>query len=235
MAKKKKSRVPTPPRTSQGPQKRAAGPQRRVETGGPRKLNLWFVALGVAIIVAVAGVGIALATRGGGAEASGPDGACTRQTFPPMGRQHIEKLSKGFQYNSFPPTSGPHYPPGPKAPVVWNLYDTPLDEVAVVHNLEHGGVVVQYGSDVPASVVQQIAAWYEESPNGLVVAPLPDDVHAPRPANASKNIYLTSWTHLMTCPTFDKGAFDRFRDDYRGPTGDAPEKFPLSELTPGRQ
>jgi hypothetical protein len=235
VAKKKKSRVPPPPRTSQDPQKRAAGPQRRVETGGPRKLNLWFVALGVAIIVAVAGVGIALATRGGGAEARGPDGPCTRQTFPPMGRQHIEKLSKGFQYNSFPPTSGPHYPPGPKAPVVWNLYDTPLDEVAVVHNLEHGGVVVQYGSDVPASVVQQIAAWYEESPNGLVVAPLPDDVHSPRPANASKNIYLTSWTHLMTCPIFDKGAFDRFRDDYRGPTGDAPEKFPLSELTPGRQ
>ena len=33
----------------------------------------------------------------------------------------------------------------------------------------------------------------------------------------------------------DQGAFDRFRDDYRGPTGDAPEKFPLSELTPGRQ
>ena len=36
-------------------------------------------------------------------------------------------------------------------------------------------------------------------------------------------------------PGFDEGAFDRFRDDYRGPTGDAPEKFPLSELTPGRQ
>ncbi|HEX3256069.1 MAG TPA: DUF3105 domain-containing protein [Gaiellaceae bacterium] len=196
---------------------------------------MWFVALGVAILVAVAGVGIALAVRGGSAEASGQDGVCTRQTFPPMGRQHIEKLSKGFQYNSFPPTSGPHYPPGPKAPVVWNVYDAPLDEVAVVHNLEHGGVVVQYGSDVPASVVQQIVQWYQPDPNGIVVAPLPDDVHAPRPADASKKIYLTAWTHLMTCPTFDKGAFDHFRDDYRGPTGDAPEKFPLSELTPGRQ
>lgn len=196
---------------------------------------MWFVALGVAIIVAVAGVGIALATRGGSAEASGADGPCMRQTFPPMGRQHIEKLSKSFRYNSYPPTSGPHYPPGPKAPVVWNLYDTPLDEVAVVHNLEHGGVVVQYGSDVPASVVQQITQWYQLSPNGLVVAPLPTNIQATPPAGASKKIFLTSWTHLMTCPTFDKGAFDRFRDDYRGPSGDAPEKFPLSELTPGRQ
>ena len=39
----------------------------------------------------------------------------------------------------------------------------------------------------------------------------------------------------MTCPTFDQDAFDNFRDDYRGPSGDAPEKFPLSQLTPGRQ
>ena len=153
MAKKKKSRVPPPPRTSQGPQQRAAGPQRRVESGGPRRLNLWFVALGVAIIVAAAIVGIVLATRGGSAEASGPAGPCTRATFPPMGRQHIEKLSSDFRYNSYPPTSGPHYPPGPKAPAVWNLYDAPVDETALVHNLEHGGVVVQYGADVPASTV----------------------------------------------------------------------------------
>ena len=96
-------------------------------------------------------------------------------------------------------------------------------------------MLVQYGSDVPDSVVQQITEWYQPSPDGLVVAPLPSNIQATPPADASKKIFLTSWTHLMTCPTFDKGAFDRFRDDYRGPTGDAPEKFPLSELTPGRQ
>jgi len=191
--------------------------------------------LGVAILLAVAGAAIALTTRGAGAQSTGADGPCMRQTFPPMGRQHINKLAADFRYNSYPPTSGPHYPPGPKAPVVWNVYDAPLDEVAVVHNLEHGGVVVQYGSDVPDATVQQITEWYQGSPNGLVVAPLPSDVRATPPPDASKKVFVTSWTHLMTCSTFDKGAFDHFRDDYRGPTGDAPEKFPLSELTPGRQ
>ena len=235
MAKKKKSRVPPPPRTSQGPQQRTAGPQRRVESGGPRRLNLWFVALGVAIIVAAAIVGIVLATRGGSAESSGPDGACTRATFPPMGRQHIEKLASDFRYNSYPPTSGPHYPPGPKAPAVWNLYDAPVDETALVHNLEHGGVVVQYGADVPASTVAQIANWYQADPDGIVVAPIWPSIQATAPPDASKKIFLTSWTHLMTCPTFDQDAFDNFRDDYRGPSGDAPEKFPLNQLTPGRQ
>jgi Protein of unknown function (DUF3105) len=189
----------------------------------------------MAIIVAAAIVGIVLATRGGSAESSGPDGACTRATFPPMGRQHIEKLASDFRYNSYPPTSGPHYPPGPKAPAVWNLYDAPVDETALVHNLEHGGVVVQYGADVPASTVAQIANWYQASPDGIVVAPIWPSIQATAPPDASKKIFLTSWTHLMTCPTFDEGAFDNFRDDYRGPSGDAPEKFPLNQLTPGRQ
>ena len=237
MAKKKKSRVPPPPRTSQGPQQRTAGPRRRVESGGPRRLNLWFVALGVAIIVVVAIVGIVLATRSGSAEASGPDGACTRQTFPPMGRQHIEKLSSDFRYNSYPPTSGPHYPPGPKAPAVWNLYDTPVDETALVHNLEHGGVVVQYGADVSDPTVQQITRWYQDldTQNGLVVAPIWPSIQATPPKDPGNKIYLTAWTHLMTCTAFDEAAFGRFLDDYRGPTGDAPEKFPLDSLAPGGQ
>jgi hypothetical protein len=236
VAKRKKSRVPPPPRTSQGPQQRAVGPQRRVESGGPHRLNLWFVGVGVAIIVAAAIVGIFFATRSSNAEASGADGSCLRQTFPPMGRQHIEKLSSSFRYNSYPPTSGPHYPPGPKAPAVWNLYDTPVDETALVHNLEHGGIVVQYGADVPASTVEQIANWYQSSdPNGIVVAPIWPSIQAKPPADASKKIFLTAWTHRMTCPTFDEGAFDNFRDDYRGPTGDAPEKFPLDQLRQGGQ
>jgi uncharacterized protein DUF3105 len=208
-----------------------------VESGGPRRLNLWFVALGVTIIVAAAVVGIVLATRSDSAEASGPDGACTRQTFPPMGRQHVEKLSADFRYNSYPPTSGPHYPPGSKAPAVWNIYDTPVDETALVHNLEHGGVVVQYGADVPDSTVEEITRWYQDqdTQNGLVVAPIWPSIQATPPADAGKKIYLTSWTHLMTCPTFDQGAFDNFVDDYRGPNGDAPEKFPLDSLAPGGQ
>jgi Protein of unknown function (DUF3105) len=207
-----------------------------VDSGGPRRLNLWFVAVGVAIIVAAAVVGIVLATRSSSAQASGTDGSCVRQTFPPMGRQHVQKLSSDFQYNSYPPTSGPHYA-GANGPIVWNLYDQPVDEIGLVHNLEHGGVVVQYGADVPDATVQEITRWYQEqsTQNGLVVAPIRPNIQAPPPADAGKKIYLTAWTHLMTCPNFDKAAFDNFVDDYRGPSGDAPEKFPLDALAPGGQ
>ena len=194
---------------------------------------MWFLALAGAILIAAVAVGLAMGFRGGGNDgaANGADGMCVRQTFPPMGRQHVQSLRSGFQYNSFPPSSGPHYP----IPAVYNVYDQPVPEIRIVHNLEHGAVVVQYGSKVPQQTVQQIVAWYSKSPLGLIVAPLPPvaEIKTKAPPNYENKIFLTAWTHVATCSGFDEGAFTRFRDDYRGPGGDGPEKFPLSALQPG--
>jgi Protein of unknown function (DUF3105) len=194
---------------------------------------MWLFALIAAVVIAAGAVGIAMAFRGGsGAEANGVDGPCVRQTFPPQGRQHVQELGKNFTYNSFTPTSGPHYP----VPAVYNIYDQPVPEIRLVHNLEHGAIVVQYGSKVPRSVIQQIADWYAKSPLGMIVAPLPtaqSDLHSTPTPGADKKIFVTAWTHLASCSTFDEDAFSRFRDDYRGPKGDNPEKYPLSELQPG--
>jgi uncharacterized protein DUF3105 len=235
VAKKKKSRVPAPPRPVQAPKRSVQAPQRRVEhrVRAERSSRMWFLALGAVIVVAAAAVGIFTAVRGGGgAQASGVDGACVRQTFPPQGHQHVQELAKNFLYNSFPPTSGPHFP----TPAVYNVYDQPVPEIRLVHNLEHGAIVVQYGSKVTQAAVQQIVAWYAKSPLGMVVAPLAtnaSELHATPPPGADKKIFLTAWTHVATCSAFDEKAFTNFRDDYRGPKGDSREKFPLSALQPG--
>jgi Protein of unknown function (DUF3105) len=194
---------------------------------------MWFLVLGGVLLLAAVVVGVLLGFRGGGesAQATGADGPCIRETFPPMGRQHVEELADDFKYSSFPPTSGPHF----GIPAVYNLYDEPVPEIRLVHNLEHGAVVVQYGPDVPPATVQQITQWYAESPEGLIVAPLPEsmDEAAAPPANWERKIFLTAWTHVAACTAFQEGAFNNFLDDYRGPEGDAPEKFPLSALQPG--
>jgi hypothetical protein len=204
-----------------------------VEHRDAGRSRMQFLALGGAILIAAVAVGLLMAFRGGGddAAATGVDGSCVRQTFPPMGRQHVDSVRSGFRYNSFPPTSGPHF----GVPAVFNIYDQPVPEIRLVHNLEHGAIVVQYGSKVPQQTVQQIAAWYSKDPLGLVVAPLPpaSEIKAKAPAGYESKIFLTAWTHLATSTTFDEGAFDHFRDDYAGPDGDAPEKFPLSALQPG--
>ncbi len=234
MAKKKKSRVPAPPRSVQAPGRRPVqAPQRRVEQhGAGGRSRLWLLVVGGAILLAAIVVGAVFVFRGGeSSAATGADGLCVRQTFPPQGRQHVEEVSDDFEYSSFPPTSGPHFP----TPAVFNVYEDPVPEIRLVHNLEHGAVVVQYGSEVAPQTVQQIVDWYAESPEGLIVAPLPESMPdaPPPPAEAQSKIFLTAWTHLATCSGFDEQPFTNFRDDYRGPDGDAPEKFPLSALQPG--
>ena len=112
-----------------------------------------------------------------------------------------------------------------------------MPEIRLVHNLEHGAIVVQYGSKVPQAIVQKLATWYAESPLGMVVAPLPPvaDIQAKAPADVDSKIFITAWTHLATCSTFDEGAFTRFRDDYRakGPENAGPSGFRLEDLQPG--
>ena len=181
-----------------------------------------------------------MAVGGGGGEEE--SAACRRQTFPSQNREHVPpaKLPDKFEYNSYPPSSGPHNP----QPLVWGEYDEPVPQDALIHNLEHGGIGVQYGPDVSAETVEELTQWYRDDPNGLVLAPIPSGGKA---AKVRDRIVLTAWTaertgagpserigdmrgRLLTCSGFDEAALSDFRDDYRGK---GPENFPVAQLTPG--
>lgn len=140
------------------------------------------------------------------------------KTFPSQGRQHVAALDPSFDYNSFPSTSGPHYP----LPAAWNPYTREIPQAVLVHNLEHGGVVVQFGAAVPRTTVRKIFAWYLADPDGIVLAPLPQ---------LGQRIALTAWRHLATCTRFDATAFGAFRDRYRFK---GPERLPRSAMKPGQ-
>jgi hypothetical protein len=145
------------------------------------------------------------------------DAGCTFETYPNQGRQHFASANQPFKYNSFPPTSGTHDP----SPAIFNAYEDPINQRKLVHNLEHGAVVVQYGSEVPAGTVDKLREFYLSSPNGMVLAPLP---------RLGDKIALTAWRHLSSCTSFDEGAFKSFRDAYRAK---GPEPFRLQDLAPG--
>ncbi len=230
----KKSRTPPPPRPVQAPKKRS-------EPRRPRRTRLWLAVGAAALLVAVAAGALVLMVGRGGAEA-GSD-VCTRQTFPSQGQGHVppKKLPKDFEYNSYPPTTGPHHP----QPLVFGEYVQPVPQNHLVHNHEHGGIGVQYGADVPDGVVRQLTDWYRADARGLVLAPLPATGKAEK---LRDKIVLTAWTaeredpdnpespigkqegHLATCSTFDEDAFSDFRDDYRAK---GPELFTLEHLNPG--
>jgi hypothetical protein len=181
------------------------------------------VAAGAFVVAAIAAGGFTLATRGDDAAAAA---GCQRQTFPDQGRTHItpqQKPPRGFEFNSFPPTSGWHDP----QPAIFNVYGEPVPQRHLLHSYEHGGIAVQYGRDVPSQALNQIVEWYQEDPNGIIVAPLGDSSEA---AELRDRIVVTAWRRLMTCSSFDESAFSDFRDDYRAK---GPEPHRLEDLAPG--
>lgn len=248
----KKSRTPPPPRRVQAPQRRQEG---RVDADRRRRLLL--IAFGASGLIALAIVVAVLAFTGGGSskKSSGgkdleTDGAvasamqaagCTyldkQGPKPPKGQsQHISSLSDPVDWNTFPPAGGQHSPNW----AVWNFYRDPLNPKEVVHNEEHGGVVVWWGPQTPASEIDAMQQWYQASPNSVVGTPLA----SLNGKSLGSKVAITGWTgdpatyqrqnwgflHVAVCPKFDESAFTKFRDAYRG---HGPEGIPTSANNPG--
>ncbi|HEV3478684.1 MAG TPA: DUF3105 domain-containing protein [Gaiellaceae bacterium] len=183
---------------------------------------------------------------GGGSEgatvaAKFREGGCEFQTHPaaPTLRvngdivRHADELPAGYKYRTDPPASGVHA----NQTTIFGIYDEPVATISTVHNLEHGGVVIRYGPDVPEADVNQIREFYLEDPNGLVVAPLP---------SLKDEIALTAWTfdqgrrnedgyegegRIAKCKRFDEERFEAFVEAFRG---NGPEDFDVGLLQPGR-
>ena len=223
MAKKSKSRTPAPPRPVQSP-------KRRVQPKSERRRRWYLIAGGALIVLLMAGTASFVVGRDGGPREALAAADCIREVFPSQGARHVTEAPKGFKYNSTPATSGPHEPT-PLAPAVWGIYDEPVPQLKLIHNLEHGGVVIQYGPDVPEATVDQILAWHREDPNGLVVGPLPRQLLEAKDT-LSDRVTLTAWMHLQTCARFNEEAYSDFVDRHRG---DGPEAFPIESLAPGAQ
>jgi hypothetical protein len=231
----RKSSTPPPPRR---------GPKQRTTPSAPlsdaeRRQRMILYAVAGSGLAALAAVLIFLFAFGGGsatddARAALTDAGCTLESFAAKEGTHITDFdAKPKEWNSYPPTSGPHH----VQPAVYGFYDEPVNLVQALHNLEHGAVAVYWGEDVADAEVEKIRAWYDEDQYGLIGAPLPD---------LGNKITLSAWTAdegatrdpthergwLATCTRFDEDAFAAFLDAYQF---EGPERFPKEQLAPGLQ
>lgn len=248
---KKKPRTPPPPRKVQAPKTRPAGPKRKgpaaASTGddlGLRHRNVLYGASAVGAVVLIAVV-LFIALGGGGKGGAKHVGAlmaaanCSFKTvtaYVPKGQHtHVPSLTAKLPWNTDPPSNGQHYPLW----AVWGFYTSPVNPRMVVHDEEHGGVVLWWGSKVPKSTVSQLQAFYNEVPIGSFGTPYP---------KLGSKIAITAWTgdpshyqidnyygqgHIAICPSYTpatKRAFTAFRKLYRG---HGPEGIPLSADHPG--
>lgn len=125
------------------------------------------------------------------------------RTFPSQGNQHIEGPGAfHLPYNSRPPTSGPHTP----YLAAWGVHTEPIPDEVQVHNLEDGGVLVQYSCDCPeiVSELERLVGEYDEQ---VILAPYPAMPH---------RIALTAWGRMAVLDTVDEGTIRDFIETYRG-------------------
>ena len=227
----RKSRTPAPPR-------RVQAPKSRKDTRSSRAIVVAAIAAG-ALVAVVAAAGYFL-VRDGEAQAKDVattmrDAGCTYTTYPGLqsGVHIANPDATPKQWNSFPPTSGPHYGQW----VIWGDYSQPVRLAMSTHNLEHGGIVIFYGSGVGADQVEQLTRFYRDDPSAMLVAPLPklgDKIavtawyapNADKPDQADKD----SKGVLAECTRYDENAFKTFRDTYRYK---GPERIPPESLQPG--
>ena len=121
-----------------------------------------------------------------------------------QGNEHVgTPFDEHGPYNSNPPTSGPHT----AYLTEWGVHAIPIPPETQVHNLEDGGVLVQYSCPTPCpDLVKQLEAAATKH-DRVVVAPYP---------LVESRIVLTAWERIETLNEFDDHRIGAFIEAYAG-------------------
>ncbi|HWL64613.1 MAG TPA: DUF3105 domain-containing protein [Actinomycetota bacterium] len=130
--------------------------------------------------------------------------------------QHIKEGEPHDPYNSNPPTTGPHY----ESPADTGFYSSEIEAERVVHNLEHGQIVIYYHPDLSAEDQDLIEEIVDDDRIATVATPYPsvDDKYA---------FEMTAWLAgegeddpgtgvVQGCAEVSQAAINEFRKEYQG-------------------
>jgi len=180
-----------------------------------KALKFMFIGAGI-IILAVAQWGFgAYQNR---AEEIKEEQAMAGEKFADIGRSHIDDKEIGI-YNSIPPTSGDHY----SLQTNWGMHTESIPEEYQLHNLEHGGVLMQYDPNLPEEFINSLEAIGERYQwRKIILAPFP-----PLEDKAA----LTAWNYLDLLGEFDEERILNFIEVHRnrGPEN-VPDDMRSAEL-----
>jgi hypothetical protein len=206
--------------------RRAAEEQRRTELQrAQRRRNL--VTSLIALVVAAAVIFLVISDRDSGTQANvgvtAAEANCSDiRTNPVASRNHVE-TGTDVHYDTSPPVGGDHWPP--EAIADTGFYTEPVAEESLVHNQEHGQIVIWYSPDAPQSVKDDLEAITLQERAATVTVPY-DGIESPY------NFALTAWQAgkgqddagtgvTKFCEFVSQEVIDQFRRDYQG-TGPEP-------------
>ena len=139
----------------------------------------------------------------------------------PVGIISSSHISVGdsASYSTTPPTSGNHWPPGEQAKC--GIYDRELPDEQIVHNLEHGNVVISYNLPEPedAARLKELA---EDLPGQGIWG-----VVRPYSKIEAGTVAMTAWGVIDEVQGVDEDRIRSFFAAYAGYRG-APELEPCN-------
>jgi len=139
-----------------------------------------------------------------GRQAAGSQGV---KTFAEAGRTHIGNDKQPSNWNSNPPTSGDHL----ASPLPAGVYDNEQDMRALVHNLEHGYVVILYRG-IPQDQQDQLREFVRERSGSKLVL-------APYSGLERDGVALTAWRNLELLQRVNMDVVQAFVNDFMIPGG----------------
>ena len=163
----------------------------RVRYARARKIKTFLMWIVVLAVVAAAIYGLVIWSKNAAKNKPGRE-------IPVMSsRDHIPPTSPRPDYNSDPPTSGPHY----AQPANWGVYDKPLADEQLVHNLEHGGIWISYRDAGDTTLISQLKSIADDYSLKVIMTPRAVDPHA---------IEVAAWGWLLDLDQFDEQLIRQF-------------------------
>jgi Protein of unknown function (DUF3105) len=189
---------------------------RRLEEKRRRQRTLLWSAVAVVTLLALVGLivfmgrdepqaenqPVAAEALAAGRDQAGSEGV---KTFPVAGQDHIDPGEQPDNWNSIPPTSGDHL----ATPLPPGVYDNEQDMRALVHNQEHGYVVILY-KGIPPDQVDQLRQFVEARDGSKLVL-------APWSGLEANGVALTAWQNLEILQRVNMDVVQAFVNDFMVP------------------
>ena len=189
---------------------------RRLEEKRRRQRTLLWSAVAVVTLLALIGLivfmgrdepqaqnqPVAADALAAGREAAGSSGI---KTFPMAGQDHIQPNEQPDNWNSTPPTSGDHL----ATPLPPGVYDNDQDMRAMVHNEEHGYVVLLY-KGIPDDQVEQLRKFVEARDGSKLVL-------SPWSGLEKPGVALVAWQNLEILERVNMDVVQAFVNDFMVP------------------
>ena len=147
---------------------------------------------------------------------------CQLQTKKGTARGHTTSLSDRVKYNTNPPTTGRHY----EIPAQDGIYGKAPQDEQLVHNMEHGRVIIWVKPSLPSKQRADIRAMVEDDPYQMVLVPRTKMPYAVAATAWDADPAPNGTGELLLCNDVNDKTFDAlqsFRDEHRS---QGPEPIP---------